>query len=53
MYKKKILACLTAVLMLSLVIGIFYYASYVQKNNHEAGGTFVKAFGQKTEECCL
>lgn len=53
MYKKKILVCLTALLMLAVVIGIFYYASYIQNHNHELGGTFVKAFGQTVEECSI
>lgn len=53
MYKKRILTCLTLVVMVVALAGIFFYMSHVKDSQPRMDGTFVKAFSQDVKEYCL
>jgi len=53
MYKNKIMTCVTLLVMIAILAGIFFYASYVRKDEAKNKGTLVNAFDQKVVEVCL
>lgn len=53
MDKKRVLTCLTVLLLVLALAGIFFYISYVNNSTPEKRGTLVRAFSQKVNECCI
>lgn len=53
MYKSKVMTCVTLLVMIAILIGIFCYASYVREDEKSNKGTLVNAFDQKVVEVSL
>lgn len=53
MDKKRVITCLTVLLLVLALAGIFYYISYVNNSAPAKRGTLVRAFSQKVNECCV
>lgn len=53
MDKKRVVTCLTVLLLVLIVGGIFFYISCVNHRASENRGTLVRAFSQKVNECCI
>lgn len=50
MYRKKIVTCITVVVIVMAFAGILYYMSHLKKNQAEMDGTFVQAFTQDVKQ---
>jgi len=53
MDKKRAVTCLTVLILVLVLGGIFYYIFCVNKRVPENRGTLVRAFSQKVNECCI
>ena len=53
MDKKRAIACLTVLILVLILAGIFCYISYVNNSAPAKQGTLVRAFSQKVDECCI
>lgn len=53
MDKKRVVTCLTVLILVAALAGIFFYIAYVNNNAPEKRGTLVRAFSQKVNECCI
>lgn len=53
MDKKRCVTCLTVLILVLILGGIFYYIFCVNSRAPENRGTLVRAFSQKVNECCI
>lgn len=53
MDKRRMITCLTVLMLVVILAGIFCYISYVNNSAPAKRGTLVRAFSQKVDECCI
>lgn len=51
--KRRMITCLTVLMLVAILAGIFCYISYVNNSAPAKRGTLVRAFSQKVDECCI